>query len=220
MMLGFLHTASVHVETFENLVAERAPAQRSVQVVAESLLSEARVLGPDHQQVVAGLGFRLGELTTAGATVVVCTCSTLGAAAEALGQRIGVPVLRVDRAMAEQSVAGGGPVAIVAALESTLEPTRLLVDDAADRRSVACSTHLVEGAWDLFSDGNIDGYHRAIAEALPAISTTCSVIVLAQASMAGAVELVDLDTPVLSSPGLGVDAALRLLAALPKDPET
>jgi len=40
--------------------------------------------------------------------------------AEELGDRLDVPVLRVDRPMAEQAVAGGGRVALVAAVEGEL----------------------------------------------------------------------------------------------------
>jgi hypothetical protein len=37
---------------------------------------------------------------------------------------VAVPVLRIDRPMAERAVAAGGRIAVVAAVESTLAPIR------------------------------------------------------------------------------------------------
>ena len=60
--------------------------------------------------------------------------------------------------------------------------------------------------------GDSAGYHAAIAAALAGQRGRGDVIVLAQASMAGAAELcADLGVPILSSPRLGVEAALAAL---------
>jgi hypothetical protein len=210
-MLGFLHTSPGHVRPFEDLVAELDPRASSISVVSEPLLDRARSAGIDHPDVRAALGFRLSELSTAGASVVLCTCSTVGGAAEELGKRVGLTVLRVDRAMAEVAVAYGGPIVVVATLESTIEPTEQLLTSVADRRRPTISTRLVQGAWDVFEAGDLDRYHRLIADGLVEEAPEASVLVLAQASMAPAVQLVDLNVPILSSPRLGVKAALALL---------
>lgn len=113
--------------------------------------------------------------------------------------------------MAERAVLVGRHILIAAALESTLEPTRLLLEDAARAagRSIRTSALLCEGAWAHFERGDAAGYQRAIAQALRREAHDADVVLLAQASMAPAAALgAELGVPVLSSPRLGLASAL------------
>ncbi|MDF1604839.1 aspartate/glutamate racemase family protein [Nocardioides sp. YIM 152315] len=204
--VGFLHTAEVHVGTFDALVGDSA---ETVHVVESHLLQRARTDGLT-PAVEAGVRSALDELHARGADVVVCTCSTLGPVAESVASD--VPVLRVDRPMARTAVAGGARIGVVAAVESTLEPTRLLLQDEARRAGAepVLTEVLVPGAWASFEAGDTAAYLCAIADAARALADTVDVVVLAQASMAGAVDLLeDLAVPVLASPRLAVESALR-----------
>jgi hypothetical protein len=181
-------------------------------IVDESLLSEARDAGtitPDLEQRV---GATIRGAIEQDASVVLCTCSTIGGCAEDIGQLTSVPVLRVDRAMAERAVALGPRILVAAALASTLAPTRALLLDAAERAAkvVRITELLCDSAWARFEAGDHAGYTVAIAECLHGADGDADVIVLAQASMAGAVALcADLPIPILSSPRLGLEAAIR-----------
>jgi hypothetical protein len=209
--LVFLHTAAVHVPTFSALVAELAPGLPTRHIVAEGLLAEARAEG-----LTPALAARVAAQIAAAGEVgaVLCTCSTIGGLAEATATAGGPPVLRVDRAMAEAAVAAGPRIALVAALESTLAPTRALIAEVAAQagRAVEISEMLCAGAWACFEAGDGAGYLDAIEACVRATAASADVIVLAQASMAGAAQrCADLAVPVLSSPRLGVAAALKLL---------
>jgi Asp/Glu/hydantoin racemase len=202
--IGFLHTADVHVGTFRALVAERG--HQDVHLVDPTLLADARAHGVD-APLVARLDDRLRELAARGPDVIVCTCSTLSGYAERA--TLPVPVLRVDRPMAEQAVAIGGRIAVVATVASTLTPTRdLLLECAADAH-VELAPCL--DAWSLFEAGDLAGYRQAIAAHVRTLDA--DVIVLAQASLVPAVELLgDLRVPVLSSPRSAVDRAIAVAA--------
>ena len=213
--LTLLHTAPANLATFEQLLAELAPDVPAKHVLASDLLDEARAHG-----ITRDLRARVGETVSLavdnGASVVLCTCSTIGDCAEAASLPAGAAVLRVDRAMAEAAVAIGGRIGVAAALESTLAPTEdLLRQVAADAgAAVALPRILCTAAWPLFEAGDRDGFLAAVAASVRAYSVGCDVVVLAQASMAGAADLlVDLPIPVLSSPRLGLRAALALLTA-------
>ncbi|CAM5693879.1 Aspartate/glutamate racemase OS=Streptomyces griseomycini OX=66895 GN=FHS37_006074 PE=4 SV=1 [Streptomyces griseomycini] len=138
---------------------------------------------------------------------MLCTCSTIGGAAEAAAAGAGVPVLRVDRPMAGAAVAAGPRVVVLAALESTVRPTVALLEEEARRagRTVEVRTVLVEGAWTRFETGDREGYVRRVADAADEV-TGADVIVLAQASMAPAERLRTTTVPVLSSPRPGLAA--------------
>ncbi|SDE03681.1 aspartate/glutamate racemase family protein [Streptomyces prasinopilosus] len=204
-MLALLHTSPVHVPVFDALRDEAHPELELRHLVDEELLDRARAAGPE--AVAHDVRVRLGEAVATGARAVLCTCSTIGSVAEASAGRAGVPVLRVDRPMAGAAVAAGPRVAVLAALASTLGPTRALVEEEARRagRPVEVRTLLVEGAWDRFAAGDPAGYARRVADAADAV-TGADVIVLAQASTAPAERLTTTAVPVLSSPRTGLAA--------------
>ncbi|QEU90077.1 aspartate/glutamate racemase family protein [Streptomyces kanamyceticus] len=217
--LGLLHTSQVHVPVFDALRDEHRPGLELRHYVDESLLERARQEGPD--AVAPDVRAALEQAVAAGAGAVLCTCSTIGGVAEAVGAG-GVPVLRVDRPMAAEAVAAGRRIVVLATVESTLGPTVALVEEEARRAGRAAEVRpvLVEGAWELFGAGDADGYARSIAQAVAAVDDA-DAIVLAQASMAVAEDLVreargargagGAGASVLSSPGPGFAAAARLV---------
>ena len=216
---GFLHTSPVHVPTFEALLAEVAPSARALSVVDEQLLADARQLGP--AAVADRVATALRGLRDHGASIVCCTCSTIGEVAEQVD--VGIPVFRVDRPMAVRAVQTGARVGVVAAVTSTIEPTSALLESAARQagRAIDVRPVLVAGAWACFETGDLAGYLDLVAEEARALAPDVDVIVLAQASMAGAqATLDDLPIPVLSSPRAAVEhlAARLSPGSLPGTP--
>jgi aspartate/glutamate racemase len=208
---GFLHTAHVHVATFTDLLASASPADDTRHRVDESLLTDARRRGAVDDDLERRITTHLRDLADQGAGPMVCTCSTIGGPAEDIGRRIGLDVRRVDRPMAEAAVAAGPRLAVVAALESTMEPTRQLLSEAADHggHQVTIIDAPCFEAWSHFEAGRLDDYFAALAAHLRSWAPSCDVIVLAQASMAPVQDLVQLGIPVLSSPRPAVEELLR-----------
>ncbi|MCF3178817.1 arylsulfatase [Streptomyces polychromogenes] len=199
--LTLLHTSPVHVPVFDALRDERHPGAVLRHLVVPELLDRARDLGP---AAVAG---QVREVLEGVGGPVLVTCSTVGAVAESLGPGLGVPVLRVDRPMAAEAVRRGPRIVVLAALASTLGPTGELLAEEAGGRSVTVRSRVVAGAWERFEAGDAEGYLEAVARAADAVEEA-DVIVLAQASMAGAARLTRTGLPVLSSPAPGLAAAL------------
>jgi len=208
--IGFLHTASVHVTTFRRLREELAPGWQDLHVVDEGLLADARRDGLT-AELAGRVDARLHELADRGADVIVCTCSSLGGHAERRTADVGVPVLRADRPMAEAAVAAGRRIGVVATVDSTLGPTRELLDDAAARAGRA--VELVEvrcpEAFALFEAGDFPAYAQMVARRARAAAPGLDVLVLAQPSAAPAAPLLaDLPIPVLTSPRTAVSRAI------------
>ena len=217
-VISFLHTSPVHIPTFTALLQQVMPGAVADHVVDEDLLRDARAQGPDTPVIVNRVQAAVRSAAASGASVVVCTCSTIGAAAEATPSEGHFTAMRIDRAMADAAVQAGPLVLVVAALESTMSPTSALVKDSA--RRLGLTTHvaelLVPGAWEEFERGHTAKYYRAIELAVRAALPGPTVVVLAQASMAPALSLLqDAGVPVLASPELGVRAALQVAAVLP-----
>jgi hypothetical protein len=217
-MLAFLHTATAHVPTFARIARELAAPVPVRHTVREDLLAQALADGRVTDSTRRATQAEVQRLVAAGARIVLCTCSTLGEAAEATSDVPGKSVLRIDRPMAERAVALGRPILLLAATPTALATAVALLDEAAngvgpvDRRELLCAE-----AWMRFQAHDYDGYAAALAQEVDTHARAGDVVVLAQASMAPAVALVSRsDIEVLCSPDSGVRAALsRLTAAAP-----
>ncbi len=211
-VISFLHTSPVHVPTFTALLQQIMPGAVADHVVDEALLRDARAQGPDTPGIVNRVQTAVRAAAASGASVVVCTCSTIGAAAEATPSEGRFTAMRIDRAMADAAVQAGPRILVAAALESTLSPTSALVKDSARRLGLTADVAelLVPGAWEEFERGHTARYYSTIELAVRAALPGPTVVVLAQASMAPALSLLeDAGVPVLVSPELGVRAALQ-----------
>lgn len=213
-VLGLLHTAEAHRTRFDRLLAELAPETVGwVHCVREALLRQALDTFPVNT-IAAGIEAALATLRSQGATQALCTCSSVGGMAEQVGRQMGLPTLRVDRPMAEAAVAASRHLLVVACLPSTLGPTTQLLNEVAhgQNRRIEIETLLMENAWPLFQAGDEAGFARHIAGIILQTWPRPDAIVLAQASMAGAADLLrQSPVPVFASPRLGIASALARL---------
>jgi hypothetical protein len=210
--LVMLHTAESNRAMFGALMAELAPDVPVEHIVDEAALREACACGV----VTAPLRRRVCDTLLGaadrGARVVLCTCSSIGGAAGIAAQLTDRPVLRIDRPMAEEAVARGERIVVAATLSTTLGPTRDLVLDAAREagRKVAIHELLCDRAWERFEVGDQESYLDEIAARLRSADALGDILVLAQASMARAIDRCPgLTVPVLTSPRSGLIAAIR-----------
>jgi hypothetical protein len=208
--LALFHTGEAHVTTFASIIGRLAPEIPLVHRVRKDLLDAAQPAGLT-PTIRRNAVQEMLALADAGAGAVLCTCSTLGPAAETAADLAEVPVLRVDRPLMEAALACGPRLAVAACLPSTIGPTRTLLERVAAERGVrpAVNEILLAEAWPLFEHGDRAGYAQAIARGLTEAAPDVDAVVLAQASMAPAAELCrGLAMPVLASPKLGAAAAV------------
>lgn len=166
-MISCLHTAQVHVGTFDALI------DGAQHVVREDLLARARTQGLDvvRDEVATIL------TTLAKDGPVLCTCSTLGPLVDELGND---QVLRIDRPAMEQAVEKGGEVVVAICLESTRNATLALFDQVSAGRATA-KLVLCETAWPHFENGDMAAFSDEIQRSVRGQGNR---ILLAQASMA------------------------------------
>ena len=214
--VGLLHTVPSLAPTFDLLIAAERPELRRVHVADAWLLATTRQDGVTpavHDTLVA----HVRHLAGLGAAAVLVTCSSIGEAADAACEQVDIPVLRVDEPMARQAIAlataagARGKLAVLATLQSTLGPTRRLVERAARAtgRPICVTTQVVPDAAAAADAGDRARCDELVAAAIAKASGDVDAVVLAQASMAAAARAATV--PVLSSPEGGV---IALLAAV------
>ena len=211
-VLAFLHTARPGVEVFRQLVEAIDPTVPTRHELLETVLTDAVSSGVVTDTMRAQTETAVRELVRTGASVVVCTCSTIGGLAEATRVDGDALILRIDRPMAEHAVATGRRIVVAATLPSTLGPTTdLLRQVAADAgRTVDLVERLCADAWAHFERGDRAAYAEAIADDVASFVAPGDTVVLAQASMAPAAASISaVGIQVFASPELGVRAAVE-----------
>jgi len=211
-VIACLHTADSNVTVFDATLAQLAlgPAVTLRHVVRADLLLDSEAAGGMTPAISARAGEALLDLAH-GSDVVMLTCSTIGRAVDGVSDRSPVPMLRVDAALAEAAVRGGGKVVALCAVETTVGPTRALFEAAAVKTGAEVEVRLVPDAWAAFRAGNRDRYLDLVAAAADqALRDGARQVALAQASMAGAAARTTLTPKPLASPTEGLVAAAKL----------
>ena len=217
--VGVLHTVPALVPVFHELLTRLRGDLDIVHAADPALLSGAVAAGGVTDEVREGLAADLAALRDAGARTVLVTCSSIGEAAVDAATAVGIPIARVDAAMAQEAVdraaaagsarGGQGSILVLATLSATLGPTTRLIERAGAGREIAVEAFVVEGAATARAAGDQAGHDSLVSAAVR--HAGADVIVLAQASMAPAAGD---DIRVLTSPDSGAAAFARSLEGL------
>lgn len=204
--IAFLHTGAVNIAPFAALAAEFLPGATVVNYLDDRIVAD---LGDAER--AASVPERIEDLVRAaaagGADAVMFTCSSISELAAPAAASAGVPVLRVDEAMADAAVGAGRRIRVLATLPTTCRPTLGLLQERAALAGVEpeLTSEVIEGAFAAIAGGYRATHDRLVAAAIERGAGEVDVVVLAQASMATAAEAVHVAVPVLTSPRLGVE---------------
>jgi len=203
MTLTLIHTAKVHEATFDALRDRLSPGADLVHMTRPDWLTRTRA-GDD------SVSQELAQAIAEAPGITICTCTTLGEAAEALG------ALRIDWPMMQAAAKTDGAIMLAYALDSTYEPSLALLDRALEATGTRQKVHPLPLTqyWPLFEASETEAFTSVVAGEIRQAAMTLpklSCVVLAQASMAPAAErLVDMRVPVFASPEMALRAALEI----------
>jgi Asp/Glu/hydantoin racemase len=214
--LGLIHTSATLVPVFAQLCKDKLPGVETFNIADDSLVKGIIAAGSLTAPIARRVASYLESAELAGADYILVTCSSIGPAVEAGAKLMGVPVLRVDQPMADQAVATGQKIGVIATLKTTLEPTADLISRRAQMagKKIELTSKLCEGAFDALMSGDAAKHDSMVAAALKELSQQVDVIVLAQASMARVVDTLspaDKRVPILASPGIAIDYLAKVL---------
>ncbi|AYQ31553.1 Asp/Glu/hydantoin racemase [Runella sp. SP2] len=207
--LGLVHTSATLVPVFQELCKQYIPHVNVFNIVDDSLIKQVISRGELRADTARRVVNYAGSAESAGADYIMFTCSSIGVAVEAAADLTQVPVLRVDQPMADQAVATGSRIGVIATLPTTLAPTSDLVQRRAalTGKEIELKAVLCDGAFEALMGGNPALHDEMVAKALKELSTQVDVIVLAQASMARVVDTLSESekiVPILASPPIAM----------------
>ena len=197
---------------------ERVPGVQVEFITDSTLLKDVRAAGGPTQAVIDRMTLYARAAEISGADLIVNSCSTVGEVADIYAQEVRIPVMKIDRPMAEEAVALGTKIALIATVETTLGPSQRLIESigAARGRVMKCTQYLQNEAWDALHAGHPEEHNRILLSAIRELDTMgYDAIVMAQVSMRALLpELKDVKTPLLCSFYSGYSAVADRLNAI------
>jgi len=212
--VAFLHTGSFLVDLFKKLIGERYSDLSTFHMVDESLIQDLLANG-ESPGIVRRIATHATLAESAGADLLVFTCSSTSPAVNVARQMVSIPIIKIDDAMAEKAVGLGRKIGVVCTTSSTVGPSTGLIREHAERlgRTIEIEHRLQGAAFDAIIKGDRETHDAIVAKTAEDLAASCDVVILAQASMAHLQPDLEkrLAVPVLASPHLCVESLANYL---------
>lgn len=209
MRISFLHTVESNQRVFDDAAKTLGLPSGNLRHELRADLREAVQSAGAMSADVKAETVRCVQALAEDADAVIVTCATLGPAVGD-GASAPAPIVRADVALAEAAAKAGGKIAVLCAVESTIEPNRKLFEQHASAAVTAIDVILVEPVWTLFKSGDMDACFAAIAQAAnEAYAAGANVVAFAHPWMAPAAKLVQGGATPLDSVHAALHAAMQ-----------
>jgi Asp/Glu/hydantoin racemase len=207
--VAVIHTFLYSVEDLKKQFAQKVPEVEMVNIVDDSLLTEALENKGITANIIRKICAYAVEAEQMGCKCILNQCSSVGEASEAAQKLIKIPYLKIDQPMAREAVRLGKNIAVIATAISTVGPSTRLVESEGKKagKEVHVSGCFAEGAYDvLLKENNREKHNQIVVATIEKAAQTHDVIVLAQGSMYHLMPLLGhIKVPVLTSLESGVE---------------
>ena len=188
--LAMIHTVSWYnksvIEPFANRFAAENPDLELMNIMDDTLLTEALAHGGPTPAVIRRMVLYAMAAEATGADVVMCSCTTMGEATRTARKFLSIPIFNIDEPMARQAVELGSRLGILATVPTSAPATRtlLLNEAAAAGKQVEIETVINERAFGHLLAGEIAEHNALVHAEMDALAERVDVIVLGQISLA------------------------------------
>ena len=215
MKLAIIHTTPVTIEPLKKLAEKYLANYEVVNFLDDTILPSLLSTGGNIEKIEHKLIQYSIFAKEAEADIILFACSSVGEVAIKAEQKVAIPVVRIDEAMAEQAVHQGDKIAVIATLSTTLNPTVALLKQKADQfnKNNQILTVLADEAYSALMEGDKERHDTILANEISRLAEVSDVVVLAQASMARVLAHLSEEVKVkcLTSPELGIQRILEVM---------
>ena len=187
--LVLIHTVNWYeravMEPFAREFAAENPEVELTNIMDDSLLVESLRNGGPTPAVIRRMMFYAMAAESAGADVIMCSCTTMGKATRLARAFISVPFFNIDEPMAKQAVAAGGTIVILATVPTSAPATRALLEQEAERagKRIRVETVINEEAFSHLQAGEVDRHDALVCKEVDRLAQSVDVIALGQISL-------------------------------------
>ncbi len=202
--LAIIHTTPATIDSLGRLCASLLPRVKVNHYLDDSILQQINAEG----RISPACRYRYFALLQVAAAAkpdaILSACSSVGELLEEARDICPMPLVRIDEPMAREAAARPGSIVVCATVPSTLGPTTALIRRYAAGQTI--DTLLIAEAGPLLARGDREAYLAAIAARLDEAAAGHDTVVLAQASMAAALDRVPREkhSRFLTSPESGI----------------
>ena len=188
--LTILHTTLATTTTIPAMIRELYPDEFDiVNVLDDSLLNDIKCSGRMSASVIERFIQYACIAKNNGSDALLLACSSLGKAADIARELLDIPLYKIDEPMADQAVNSGNNILVLGTVKSTLEPTSDLIRSKRKSQEQSVTCILIPDVFELYEIDR-ERHDQKIAEVIQEHLNTYDVIVLAQASMANAIQYI------------------------------
>lgn len=200
-----IHTLSSMIGDFKEAFANMLPEIELVNIVDDSLLTEALYAGCVTNNARERYLHYAMAAEHLGAAAILNMCSSYSECVDLAKQVIATPIFKIDEPMAIQANTLGDKIAVITTAHCTIVPSCRLVERHGGADTIV-TPYYAEGALDaVMKNGDRDKHDRLLLATAENAAAENDVLVLAQGSMARLVPLLStLGKPVLSSMQSGI----------------
>ena len=187
--LTILHTTLATTTTIPAMIRELYPDEFDiVNVLDDSLLNDIKCSGRMSASIIERFIQYACIAKNNGSDALLLACSSLGKAADIARELLDIPLYKIDEPMADQAV-NSGNILVLGTVKSTLEPTSDLIRSKRKSQEQSITCILIPDVFELYEIDR-EQHDQRIAEVIQEHLNTYDVIVLAQASMANAIQYI------------------------------
>ncbi len=188
--LTILHTTLATTTTIPAMIRELYPDEFDiVNVLDDSLLNDIKCSGRMSASIIERFIQYACIAKNNGSDALLLACSSLGKAADIARELLDIPLYKIDEPMADQAVNSGNNILVLGTVKSTLEPTSDLIRSKRKSQEQSITCILIPDMFELYEIDR-EQHDQRIAEVIQEHLNTYDVIVLAQASMANAIQYI------------------------------
>ena len=188
--LTILHTTLATTTTIPAMIRELYPDEFDiVNVLDDSLLNDIKCIGRMSASIIERFIQYACIAKNNGSDALLLACSSLGKAADIARELLDIPLYKIDEPMADQAVNSGNNILVLGTVKSTLEPTSDLIRSKRKSQEQSITCILIPDVFELYEIDR-EQHDQRIAEVIQEHLNTYDVIVLAQASMANAIQYI------------------------------
>lgn len=188
--LTILHTTLATTTTIPAMIRELYPDKFDiVNMLDDSLLNDIKCSGRMSASVIERFIQYTCIAKNNGSDALLLACSSLGKAADIARELLDIPLYKIDEPMADQAVNSGNNILVLGTVKSTLEPTSDLIRSKRKSQEQSITCILIPDVFELYEIDR-EQHDQRIAEVIQEHLNTYDVIVLAQASMANAIQYI------------------------------
>lgn len=182
------------VEPMTDYLRRHAPAYQTVNYLDGYLMEKVRADGGINSRSMSRMTDMIGKACEDGAAGVIITCTVFTPYQPAFQQLFPIPVICADGAMLDELSRQPGRTAIICTFEGTVETTRsgYLAYRRKNRMPEEVDMYTVSDAFRAAQSGDMDTCDRIVREKILELDGKYDQIALAQISMIGAAEGLEL----------------------------